>query len=582
MIPQTFIQELQARADIAEIISSYIPLKRAGRNFRAICPFHGEKTPSFMISPQKQIFHCFGCGEGGGVIQFIMLYEKVNFVEAIEMLAGRLGMEVPRQGGEKERFKTALYDIVEQACVFFQANLNHKANAAVLSYLNKRGINEQMIKQFRLGYAGIGNSLQQYLRERGFSLKLLERAALVVPRGSSFRDIFTDRVIFPIFDIRSRVVGFGARLWKDRVDAPKYINSLENDLYSKRNHLFGLNFSKEHILKQGNAVIVEGYLDMIVPFCAGVKNIAASLGTALTLEQIRLIKRYTSDITLVFDSDKAGQAAALRALDVLLENDLKVKVAKMPSGLDPDSLVRGKGGDYFSRLLDARLDFFDYKIDILSQMYDAGSIEGKGKIASEMFVTIDKLNSEIEKHEYIKKLSRWLSVGEEIVIAEFERNTSNRKYGRKRNKTVSMENVSSRDSAGQLTITEKILIKFMLTNKKAFAIMKRNLKETDFLSSLARKTAAYFFSNYSEEQNLSCPSVLAAITDKEIGRFISQLLIEDVFPLNKEIFKSSMLKLQERRVKELKDKLKIQIKDTESKGDKDKLKILLQEYGKFR
>ncbi|UCD15320.1 MAG: DNA primase, partial [Candidatus Omnitrophota bacterium] len=320
MIPQKFIDEVQTRTDIGEVISSYIPLKRAGRNFKALCPFHGEKTPSFMISPQKQIFHCFGCGQGGTVIQFIMQYEKASFVEAIEILARRLGLEIPYQRGEKQKLKTILYDAVEQAAQVFNKNLLSRTAAPVMSYLNKRGISKEVIEQFRIGYAAGRNALADNLRKKGFSLEVLEKSSLVIARESGFRDLFADRIMFPVCDSRARVVGFGARLWRQSSSAPKYINSLENPLYSKRQHLFGLNFAKDHILKEDCVIVVEGYLDMIIPFMAGIKNIVASLGTALTSEQIRLIRRYTTNIVLVFDSDKAGQAASLRALDLLLEN----------------------------------------------------------------------------------------------------------------------------------------------------------------------------------------------------------------------------------------------------------------------
>ncbi|MCK9613892.1 MAG: DNA primase [Candidatus Omnitrophica bacterium] len=575
MIPQSFIDDIQTRTDIVEVISNYIPLKRAGRNFKANCPFHGEKTPSFMISPQKQIFHCFGCGEGGGVIQFLMMHEKMTFVEAVEILAKRLGIEIPHQSSDKDRLKSILYNCLDEASLFYhKALFEDPAAKPVVTYLNKRGINSETIKKFRIGYSLGRNSLIEYMRKKNFTLEILERASLAISHeGQGYRDLFRERVMFPIFDIRSRVIGFGARTWKDGDTAPKYINSIESQVYSKRDHLFGFNFSKEDIAKADCAIIVEGYLDMIMPYVSGIKNIVASLGTALTLEQIRLIRRYTNNVTLVYDSDKAGQLATLRALDLLLESDLKVKIVGLPSGFDPDSLVRAKPKEEAIRIFSAKKDFFDYKVEILSKTYDAESIEGKSKIAQEIFSTLNKLNSEIEKYEYIKKLSFILRVKEEILIAEFKKIFSKTEI-----KTQPASNPQSKES---FPITEKVLLKFMFSNKKAFPLIRKNLREEDFSYPLARKTVSYFLKNYNDSVDMTCNKILGAVEDKEISGFISKILMEEDAPLDSGIFKSSIMKLRQKRARFSLDKLMQDIKDAEVKGDKDKLKVLIGKFDKM-
>lgn len=572
MIPQAFIDDIQTRTDIVEVISGYIPLKRAGRNFKTTCPFHGEKTPSFMVSPQKQIFHCFGCGEGGGVIQFLMLYEKLSFVEAVEVLAKRAGLEIPYQRTEKDKFKNVLYEVLEEAALFFQKNLLEDKNAKpVLDYLEKRGVGLEAIKKFRIGYTFGRNSLMEYMRKKGFTLQVLEKASLVIAQEQGYRDLFRERVMFAILDARSRVIGFGARLWRDVENAPKYINSLENPVYSKRNNLFGLNFSKDDILKSDAIVIVEGYLDMITPFMSGIRNIVASLGTSFTLEQIQLIRRYTNNVILVFDSDKAGELAALRALDLLLENGLKVKIVKLPTGLDPDSLVRKSGKEAFVQLLNESADFFDYKARLLKSMYDAGSIEGKTKIAQEMFSTIQRLASEIERYEYLKKLSTSLAIKEEILIAEF-------KHFSPKGMGVTQKAPHIFAAKEPLSITEKVLIKFMLTNAKAFSVIKKNLTEEDFTSSLARKTVSYCLKNYTQIPKISSIG-LSGIEDKEVSSFISMILMDDDTPLDNELFKESMLKLHQRRIKNFKEKLRQEIKTAEAAGDKNRIKELMGKYG---
>ncbi|OQX80768.1 MAG: DNA primase [Candidatus Omnitrophica bacterium 4484_70.1] len=452
MIPQEFIEEVQAKTDIVELISSYFPLKRAGRNFKALCPFHSEKTPSFFVSPQKQIFHCFGCGEGGGPIQFLMLYEKVSFPEAVEILAKRLGLSIPyKKSSPYERLKTTLYEITETAAVFFQKNLFTDEGKDALHYLKRRGIDSETIKEFRLGYAPSGNVLLEFMRNKGYSLDILEKASLVVGRREGgYVDLFRERIVFPIFDVKGKVVGFGARLIKER-NAPKYINSIENPLYNKRAHLYGLNFSKEEIIKKDVAIIVEGYFDMISPYVKGIKNIVASLGTALTLEQIYLIRRYTKNIVLVFDADSAGQLANLRALDLLLENGLDVNVVRLPQGFDPDSLVRERGKDYFFRLLQEKEDFFEYKIGILEKNLDIESIEGKTKLVEEILTTLSKIENEVKRYGYIKKLSSYLEIPEEVLILELKK---------KMNKTYLQ---GRKISFVPIPISEKVVIQYLFT-----------------------------------------------------------------------------------------------------------------------
>ncbi len=581
MIPQQFIEEVQSRTDIVELISSYIPLKRTGRNFKALCPFHGEKTASFVVSPQKQIFHCFGCSEGGGIYQFLTLIEKVTFPEAVEMLAKRLGLAIPYERNKTIKTKDSLYDSAEKASLFFQTQLKtNQQHQPVLKYLQKRNIDQKAIDKFRLGFAPANNSLISHLRAKGFTLDVLDKASLVISQRGGFRDLFRDRIMFPIFDTRSRVVGFGARTWRDQPQAPKYINSLENVLYSKRNHLFGLNFSKDSIVKQGRVIVVEGYLDMIIPFMAGVENIVASLGTALTQEQIRLIKRYTTSVILVFDSDKAGQAATLRTVDLLLENDLKVEVINLPSGFDPDLLVRQKGKLAFDELIEKREDFFDYKFNVLKTIHDIAGIEGKSKIAKDILATINKLNSEIEKYEYIKRFSSQLEIKEEILIAEFRKLSESSGFKSRPSSSSSAAN-SKTLQAGPISVTEKILLKFMLVNPKAFSLIKKNLKAEDFLCPLARKTVSFFLHNYQGNLESSLSSFLGTIDDKEISGIISELLIDEDIPLDKEAFKESLLKLRRRGSVQLKKILKDKIKQAEAAKDRQRLKELINQYSKI-
>ncbi len=581
MIPQEFIDDIQSRTDIAELISSYIPLKRSGRNFKALCPFHGEKTPSFMVSPQKQIFHCFGCGEGGGALQFITLIEKVSFPEAVEIAAKRLGVEVPQQRGQSQELKPRLYEAMQEASLFFHRNLKElDAAAGVSQYLKQRGIGQKTIASFRLGLAQGQNSLMDYLRGKGFTLELLEKASLVTALRQGYRDLFRERIMFPIFDARAKVVGFGGRLYTEAKDAPKYINSLENAVYSKRAHLFGLHLAKETIAASAEAIVVEGYLDMITPFMRGAKNIVASLGTALTYEQIRLLKRYAPQVVLVFDSDTAGQNATMRTIDLLLECDMGVSIATLPQGMDPDSLVRQKGIEAFSDCLAKKLGFFDYKLSCLSHSHDVRSIEGKTAVAESMLSTIDKLASEIKKYEYIKSLAAHLQISEEILIAEFRKKFQGSRRARGAHAFAAPEENIRAQSLSQepVPITEKIILKFMCTNQKAFQLVHDNLQPEDFRHPLSRQTVTVLFSSHSGQSSQSVSQRLAAVQEREVCGFISQLLMEEDKPGAKNLFKESILKLKKHRLIQVKHKLKSMIQEAEASGDKEKVKQLIDEF----
>ncbi|MBU1999306.1 MAG: DNA primase, partial [Candidatus Omnitrophica bacterium] len=324
--------------DIVELISGYIPLKRAGRNFRANCPFHHEKTPSFMVSQDKQIYHCFGCGTGGNAFNFLMQYEKMEFLEAVNTLAQKACIVIPRKDTARaDGLHATLYKINELAAEFYANNLQSPSGSYAKNYLLNRGLTDETIKLFKLGIASDRwNDLINNLRAKNISLGLLEKAGLILSKEKGgYYDRFRKRVIFPVWDVKSRAVAFGARVTDDTL--PKYINSPETPIYIKGKNLYGLNFSKNEIRDKDCAIIVEGYLDFIIPYQHGLCNIVASLGTALTSDQIRLIKRYTNNIIMLYDGDTAGQMATLRTWDIFFEEGMNVRVASLPEQLDPDN-----------------------------------------------------------------------------------------------------------------------------------------------------------------------------------------------------------------------------------------------------
>ena len=424
-IPQETIDRILDQLDIVEVVAEYIQLKKAGRNFKACCPFHNEKTPSFMVSPDKQIYHCFGCDAGGNVIGFVMKYENMGFPEAVETLAAKAGVELPRydKRDDGESSLTArLYEINTIAAGYYQDNLGSGKGKGALEYLERRGLNADTLAQFRIGYATAEwEGLQKYCAARNIPAEILRKAGLSVQseKGKGDYDRFRKRIIFPIFNERGNIVAFGARVMDDI--GPKYINSPETVIYSKSSVLYGLNFSRRAMREKGHAFIVEGYMDVIIPFQNGITNIVAASGTALTPRQAAMLKKYADTAVMVFDSDQAGEAASLRGLDILIDNDVNVRVAALPPGEDPDSFVKKHGARGFEDIADKAKDLFDYKLDLLTQKFGGEKIRDKAAIAGEMLPTISRVKNAIVKSAYLKKLAERLGVNESALRDEMKK-----------------------------------------------------------------------------------------------------------------------------------------------------------------
>lgn len=429
---QTTLDDILNRCDIVEIISSYIPLKRAGRNFKACCPFHNEHTPSFMVSPDKQIYHCFGCHAGGNAFHFLMQYDRMTFPEAVETLARKAGVTLPQRVRAKKNTAgghsaAELYRVNKLAAEYYARMLASDAGRKAAAYLAKRGLTPETAKIFKIGFAEDSwDGLYSFLRRNNVPEAVMEKAGLVLRKreGAGFYDRFRNRVIFTIIDVKQNVIGFGARFIPTGTAAdneqPKYINSPETPVYIKGRQLFGLDVARDSIRRQDQAVVVEGYLDAIMPFQAGIKNVVASLGTALTPDQVRLLKRYTKNVFLVYDGDAAGQNASLRSLDIFIDEDVSVRIAVLPPGYDPDSFIREQGVDAFKELLASAATIFEYKLRALTAKYDCGTSEGKAGVCAEILPTIKKFRSRILKSEYIRTLSEVLNVSERVLLEELK------------------------------------------------------------------------------------------------------------------------------------------------------------------
>jgi DNA primase len=346
------IDEIKSRIDIQDLISEYVELKRAGANYKGLCPFHSEKTPSFMVNPVRQIYHCFGCNKGGDIFAFLMEYENMTFAEALEKLADRAGVKIERPAGHDQGWglKESLYGINAEARRFFSGNL--QASKQGLSYLKERGVSDESIAQFSLGFAGAArDDLMRHLRAAGFSDALMKTSGLIYFGDSGAHDFFRERVIFPIFDLKGKISAFGGRTLSSSKNAPKFLNSPENPVFRKSATCYGLNLARNIIAQKGYSMIVEGYFDVIICHQFGFKNAVAPMGTALTAEHLRRLKKISSKTVLTFDADNAGLAAARRAVELVYAEGMIAKIALLSKGADPDSFLRENGADDFRKLI---------------------------------------------------------------------------------------------------------------------------------------------------------------------------------------------------------------------------------------
>ncbi len=478
MISESVINEIQERTDIIEVISGYVPLRRAGRHFKALCPFHHEKTPSFVVSAERQSFHCFGCGVGGDVVSFVMRYERMEFPEAIRHLASRVGITVPDtslSGDQSPSVTAQLLKVNELAASYYQENFWSDRGRVGRQYMvAQRHIQEATLKTFQVGVATEEwQGLLAYAQRQGFAPPLLAQAGLSVSGdGRQPRDLFRKRVIFPIRDARGRIIGFGGR----SIDGsePKYLNSPETLLYHKSKSLFGLHAAAQAIRADDRVVIVEGYLDQITLFQAGIQTVVASLGTALTSDQARLLRRYSKRVIMVYDGDQAGEAATLRGLSLLIEEGFHVMVASLPIGMDPDQFVLERGKEAFLSLIGEAPDLLDYKLRVLLNQYDLREPSQKGRIASEMLASIAKVPHPVERTEYVRRLADRLAAREEDLLAELRRQVPiARTSGTATSVTVGSSSVKQRTTSSHKA--EQLLIRVLLEEPSLIATVRDQL-----------------------------------------------------------------------------------------------------------
>ncbi len=542
------IDEIRQATDIVELISEYLPLKRTGKYYRALCPFHSEKKPSFNVHPERQIYHCFGCGKGGNVFSFLMEYEKLSFPEAVEFLARRSGIEVSRYE-KRDGVADSIYSANRFAAEFYHRRLMQSNSA--LEYAASRRIDRETIEEFMLGFAPDSwNELIGAARKREVPMESLKRAGLVLTGEKTSYDAFRKRLIFPIFNLSDRVVGFGARSIDD--STPKYINTSETPVYKKGEILFGLNRSKAYMRREGHGLLVEGYTDFIALWGGGMLNCAALCGTAFTSKQARLLARYCSGVTLVYDSDSAGAASTSRSIDILLEQDLDVRVVLLPEGEDPDSFIRKRGSDELRRLIGEASDWLAFRLRGVGQ----SDVSGKAGIVRSVVQSVLRIPDSIKRRLWLRELARRTGI-EEGILSRYEGKGSQ-----------SVERVHGFNAPR----IESELLGMMASDIGILSKVRSALEIDDFSLPLTRRLASLLFG---VEEEASPSAIMDGIQDPGLRDFLGRCVFSvESSPSGGEIADDYIGKMRtatiDRRLREVKDS----IEEGEKKGilDYDLLK----------
>lgn len=520
---EELIEEVRVRNDIVDVISGYIKLQKKGSSYFGLCPFHNEKSPSFSVSRTKQMYYCFGCGAGGNVFTFIMEYENFSFVEALKLLAERAGIELPemeysKEAKEKADLKNTLLEVNKLAAKYFYAQLKSQQGGYAHRYLTERGLSEEMITAFGLGYSNkYSDDLYKYLKTKGYSDTILSKAGLIsIDERQGVYDKFWNRVMFPIMDVNNRVIGFGGRVMGDA--KPKYLNSPETEVFDKSRNLYGLNrarTSRKHYF-----LICEGYMDVIALHQAGFTNAVASLGTALTAGHASLIKRYVNEVYLTYDSDEAGTKAALRAIPILKEAGISAKIIRMDPYKDPDEFIKNLGAEAFEERIQKARNGFMFSLEVLEQNFDMNSPDGKTAFFDEVAKRLNEFEDEIERNNYIEAVAEKYHVGYEVLRKKVAKSAIQTGLAKpiERPKTVDRQKTKE---DGKLQ-SQKILLTWLIENEKVFSQIKRYITPNDFTKELYRTVAELLYEQY-EKNELNPAKVMNHFTDEEEHREVASL-----------------------------------------------------------
>ncbi|MBQ9766333.1 MAG: DNA primase [Lachnospiraceae bacterium] len=539
---EELVEEVRSRNDIVDVISSYVNLKRKGSRYFGLCPFHNEKSASFSVSPDKQLYNCFGCGAGGNVYTFIMEYENYTFQEAIKMLAERGGVELPKeeeQSLEARRaadFNALLLEINKEAAKYFYYQLRCESGAQGYEYLNKkRGLSEDTIKKFGLGYSNkTSNDLYQYLKAKGYKDEVLKDSGLVTISEKGNYDKFWNRVMFPIMDVHNKVIGFGGRVMGE--GEPKYLNSPETKVFDKSRNLYGMNIARTS--KRPNIIVCEGYLDVIALHQAGFSNAVASLGTAFTSQHALLIKRYTKEVLLTYDSDNAGTKAALRAIPILKDAGLTAKIINMKPYKDPDEFIKNLGAEEFQKRIDEATNSFFFEIEVLQRDYDMSDPEQKTKFHNELARKLLTFSEPIERQNYIEAVAKRydISVNNLTALVNSYGYRQVATEGQAYNRTENKDRKKEKDST--IKYSQRLMLTWLVEEPELFDTLKGIIGPKEFTEEFYGKVANLLYEQYELKKAVNPAQIINSFTTEEEHRqaalLFSTSLREELSGMEKE------------------------------------------------
>lgn len=526
MIPQSFIEQLTLSCDIEDIISSYVNIKRLGRNSKALCPFHSEKTPSFVVYPETQSFFCFGCGAGGDVINFTMRAENLDYIESIRFLANRVGMAVPDEGMDdsQTKLKQTILNINRETARFFHMCLKQPLGEFGYQYFKERQLTDQTITTFGLGYAPDSwNSLTDYLRGKGFKDDEMVAAAVAVRgKNGGCYDQFRNRVMFPIIDLRGNVIAFGGRVLDD--SKPKYLNSADTMVFKKSRNLFALNFAKNQI--KDKIILAEGYMDVIAINSAGFKNVVATLGTALTEEQARLMSKYAKQVVISYDSDEAGQKATHRAINLLSEAGLTTRVLKMEGAKDPDEYIKKFGAKRFEMLIDGATDVIEHELSVLKEKLDLKTSEGKIEYVKKSVSILADIKNPLEREVHASEVARETGSMVNTILSQIQNLVKQRyKIKEKRewrdieqNKVIQKDKINPQKKNNiKEALAEESIIAFLFRHPDCIPVCLKRMNSEQFVTDFNKRVFETMLEMYQTQRDITLSALSQTFSHEEIA-----------------------------------------------------------------
>ncbi|HHW01558.1 MAG TPA: DNA primase [Thermoanaerobacterales bacterium] len=585
---EDIVGEIRSRADIVEIISEYVSLKKQGENFVGLCPFHSEKTPSFNVSPEKQLFYCFGCGAGGNVFTFLMKKENLNFSETIRLLADRYQIKLPAGKYDREisrdfQQRRELLRLNKLAAQFYHNVLiKTREGRRGYEYLIKRGIKTDTIERFQLGYAlPAWDGLIKYFGSQGVDIKDLQKVGLVIPRKDNrgYYDRFRDRIMFPIEDVTKNIIGFGGRIVG--AGEPKYLNSPETPVFSKGENLYALSMIKKD--PEIDTIVVEGYMDCITLQQSGFTQTVATLGTALTQKQARLLKKYTGGVVLAYDADSAGRTATLRGMEVLAKEGLNVKILNLPVGKDPDEFIRKKGRDAFEELLAEAMGLVDYKLNLAKKGLDINNPEGKLRFIRKAVQVLTEIESDVEREIYIQKTATELNIPEQVLKEEikkikFPNNGFKYKKSQTRDNNKEFSKISPITGAYK---AERMIIKLLIEDEAIREKVIKELAPSMFLNERTGKIAGVLFKMMQGGEPVTADSIFNLL-DEDASSELSAILMTDKEFEDDDLVDPLVKKIKENYLKHAIKQVREQIKKAEAVGEREETIDLLNTYQKLK